>query len=124
MATRQSSLNAQYEYRRTPRGKFVQLRANAKHRNIEFLLTEQEFLDVQDQPCTYCGSDLPEASYGLDRKDSTLGYTKDNVVPCCGPCNRIKGESLTHNEMIVAMRAVMKYRGCSSVLGERRTCTA
>lgn len=27
---------------------------------------------------------------GLDRIDSSLGYTYGNVVPCCGECNGMK----------------------------------
>lgn len=47
---------------------------------------------------------------GLDRTDNSKGYLIKNVVPCCGICNSIKGSNLTHSEMIVAMRAVMKLR--------------
>jgi hypothetical protein len=34
----------------------------------------------------------------------------DNVVPCCGPCNRIRGIALTPDEMLIAMKAVLKFR--------------
>lgn len=61
------------------------------------------------QPCHYCGSkgsntfkdvdkkhkrkisDLVIKYNGLDRLDSSRGYTVDNVVPCCWNCNRAKG---------------------------------
>jgi hypothetical protein len=28
----------------------------------------------------------------LDRTNSKRGYTKENVVPCCCGCNRVRGE--------------------------------
>jgi hypothetical protein len=28
---------------------------------------------------------------GIDRKDNSLGYKLDNVVPCCSWCNKMKG---------------------------------
>lgn len=54
------------------------------------------------KPCFYCGGDVSNKykSYrktggtllynGLDRIDSHLGYTKDNVVTCCRRCNIMK----------------------------------
>lgn len=50
--------------------------------------------------CHYCGSKLNSTGYGLDRKDSNKGYTKDNVVTCCGMCNRTKNCYLSYEEMI------------------------
>lgn len=45
--------------------------------------------------CYYCGCAPQMTSYGvymlgLDRRDNTRGYEKDNVVPCCGRCNVMK----------------------------------
>ena len=41
--------------------------------------------------CFYChGSVKVSAGYHVDRINSNVGYTWDNVVPCCAPCNRIK----------------------------------
>lgn len=76
---------------------------------IEFAITEDEFRTLSQQTCHYCGT-LPESTTrkgtkgkcktgdsfsifvynGLDRKDSSKGYTLDNVVPCCGTCNHAK----------------------------------
>jgi 5-methylcytosine-specific restriction endonuclease McrA len=64
--------------------------------------------------CTYCGNSsedlhrlaIPNVrtgkryeSIGVDRPDNSKPYTIDNIVPCCGPCNSIKGTVLTKAEM-------------------------
>ena len=102
--------NSDAKYKRTPKGQFAYLKTRAKARNIEVTLTEQEFLETRGQNCCYCNDPLPEVGYGLDRIDSVKGYTADNIVPCCGVCNRIKGDDLTHEEMVVAMKAILLYR--------------
>jgi len=72
-----------------------------QRRNKEFLLTLDEFKEITSKKCHYCGCDPSMMSYkngkdqmyihnGIDRINSTLGYMKDNVVPCCGLCNMMK----------------------------------
>jgi len=75
----------------------------AKQRELVFDLSSDQFRDLIQQPCFYCGNatvietsfmSLPYAySYvsGLDRKDNSIGYTEQNVVPCCWTCNKMKG---------------------------------
>lgn len=38
------------------------------------------------KPCFYCGT---PNSGGLDRKNSSLGHSLRNVLPCCEKCNNI-----------------------------------
>lgn len=76
-------------------------RSGAKHRNLEWNLTEEQFANLINKNCFYCG-ELPSkrqsVSYktdyelvnGIDRIDSTKGYTIDNCVPCCSKCNLMK----------------------------------
>jgi hypothetical protein len=71
-------------------------------RGLEFSLTKDEFRELTKQNCFYCnvepkqiatstGRSYGEYIYnGIDRIDSSKGYTKDNVVPCCGFCNVAK----------------------------------
>lgn len=61
---------------------------NAKKRNLEFLLTKNQFYNLTAQPCCYCG-DL-QGHNGIDRVDSSKGYTVDNCVSCCSRCNIMK----------------------------------
>lgn len=47
---------------------------------------ETETKPLENQ-CVYCGS---MDKIGIDRVDSTVGYTDDNSVPCCSQCNFMK----------------------------------
>ena len=65
------------------------------------------------QTCHYCG--LPQDAItkvgmtsqikrpvkymGVDRLDSSVGYTPSNMVPCCFSCNRIKSDRFSAAEM-------------------------
>ncbi len=101
------------KYKRTLKGQYGSLKARAKKRDIEVTLTYDEFVSVRSSgKCTYCDRDLPTDSIGhcIDRKDNATGYTVENSVPCCGDCNKVKSDVLTHEEMIVAMKAVMQHR--------------
>ena len=73
----------------------------AKARNHEFSLSKDEFQKLTSEICHYCGNEpsqimsMPQSNgdyvyNGLDRKDNNLGYTFDNIVPCCWECNKIK----------------------------------
>jgi hypothetical protein len=66
------------------------------------------------QPCFYCGGPLNPTGVGLDQKIPGAGYTKENAVPCCWNCNRIKLDIYSADEMQVigkAIAAVMAARG-------------
>jgi len=73
----------------------------AKQRGHVFKLTDEEFLKITKQNCYYCGAKPNNTIHkkthngeyvynGIDRIDNTKGYTIDNVVPCCHPCNQAK----------------------------------
>lgn len=71
-----------------------------KRKNIEMVLTDEEFLSLVKSDCAYCGEPWKNQYRrvnrwtvnmgGIDRKDNTRGYTVDNCVPCCKDCNTIK----------------------------------
>jgi hypothetical protein len=79
-------------------------RRGARDRGLSWELTGEEFDELTSQDCTYCGSapgtvahcegrNSGEFTYnGLDRVDSGLGYTLENVVTCCQICNRAKSD--------------------------------
>jgi hypothetical protein len=72
----------------------------ATKRNLEFNLSKEEFLYLTKQNCFYDGVEPHQiiktrnnGDYvynGIDRIDSSKGYTIDNCVPCCGRCNEAK----------------------------------
>lgn len=84
---------------------FCKYQASAKSRNLEFSLTKGQFWGLITQTCFYCGESpvqvcriggadrTDEFLYnGVDRLDSSLGYTVENCAPCCSFCNRGKME--------------------------------
>jgi len=85
------------------RYRFNKYLSGARSRNLDFSLSEDEFLTVAMGDCNYCGSKPIEqrgsnnttgsgfVANGIDRVDSALGYTISNVVPCCRVCNMAKG---------------------------------
>jgi hypothetical protein len=71
----------------------------------------EKFLEIignGNEKCHYCHAPLQwtkhnvdvgrSGGHHLDRKDSRLGYTARNVVPCCWPCNNIKSNRLTYEQ--------------------------
>lgn len=76
---------------------------NAKHKGLEFSLTDEQCFTLFESDCFYCGEPpvertIPKASTpyyanGIDRKDSDMGYLTNNVVPCCTFCNYTKNKT-------------------------------
>lgn len=70
--------------------------SGARARSINFEITYDEYKDLTDGPCHYCGTDDNagpngnEIRMGLDRFDNDVGYTYSNLVRCCHTCNRAK----------------------------------
>ena len=81
------------------KGRFVVAKAQAIHLGREWTVSKEDFEEFVTKPCDYCGESLPESGSGLDRKDSSLHYTIDNVVPCCTRCNKMKNQYLSYDEM-------------------------
>ena len=80
-------------------------------KNYELTILLPKYIELINSGCFYCNSDLlNETGAGLDRLDNNKGYIIDNVVPCCGKCNQIRNVHLTSDEMLVAIKAVMKYK--------------
>jgi hypothetical protein len=60
---------------------------NARKRNIDFLITKEEFKEIILNDCDYCGD---KNSCGIDRVENDLGYILENCVSCCSKCNYAK----------------------------------
>lgn len=83
---------------------FTNYRQSAKRRNLDFKITKQDFLEMRQKPCFYCGGE-PSGRIitnkqgqkrglwnGLDRIDNNRNYTIENLVPCCSMCNKMKSK--------------------------------
>lgn len=82
----------------------------ARKKSLAFDLTFQDFLQLTQQNCFYCGVEpyfikfdrrfkhqAPFIYNGIDRIDSTNGYCLDNVRTSCARCNYAKN-SMTEDE--------------------------
>jgi hypothetical protein len=79
---------------------------NARKRKLVYSLDYDVVKCLIHSPCFYCG-ELPSSTLilettkeemlynGIDRIDSSLGYIKNNCVPCCKYCNRAKSDMST-----------------------------
>lgn len=88
---------------------YSRYKANAKYRKLEFSIDLVTFSNTVMSNCHYCET-IPNqvvvskhgASLkynGVDRKDPSIGYTIDNVLPCCSICNYMKLD-FTYEEFI------------------------
>lgn len=90
----------------------VQYKANATRRELVWLLSDTEALQLSQLNCFYCGikplgvwgSGCRNTSLlakqnglylanGIDRKNNDLGYTLANCVACCRECNKAKNNT-------------------------------
>jgi len=76
-------------------------RNGAKKRNLEFTITEEEFDNTIMKDCYICGKKpLPHKhTNGIDRYDNSIGYTIENIRPCCKECNFFK-KDFAYNDII------------------------
>ena len=99
-------------FRNTLRGRFSILKSGANARNIPCILTFEQYSEIAGTgTCFYCSDGLPLMGGGLDRKNSSEGYSAGNCVPCCTACNTIRGKDLiSHSEMIEVANLLKKLR--------------
>lgn len=95
----------------TPRGKWVSYRGQSKRRGLVFELARPDFDSLVLGDCHYCGSAGPG---GIDRQDSTLGYTLSNCVSCCAVCNTAKND-LSLDQFYAWIRKVAARLPCDCI---------
>lgn len=93
----------------------------ARHRSLEFSITDSEFRNLTSSNCHYCNArparlSAPDKSTngsyiynGIDRKDNSIGYVTSNCVSCCWDCNNLKG-SRSYNDFINMIRKIYDNR--------------
>jgi hypothetical protein len=81
--------------------RFNHYRNSAKHRNLIWDLSYDQFVSLLYSDCSYCGSPPnlnvtiqkhSQLVNGVDRADNTKGYHPENCVPCCRICNSAKSD--------------------------------
>jgi len=64
----------------------------AEERGLPFNITQEQWNWLTRSPCYLCGYQDAHG-IGLDRLDNTIrSYTFENIRPCCGSCNSMKGD--------------------------------
>jgi hypothetical protein len=82
---------------------YCQYRNRAIKKQLEFLLTSDDFNVIIKNDCFMCGKKTGQHhENGIDRMNNTKGYTLENVNACCCECNFIKKDYL-YEELINKM---------------------
>lgn len=84
-------------YKLQPKYKYRLYIDRAIERGYAFDLSYDEFMLYWNKPCYYCNNEI--TTIGLDRVDNNIGYSVNNIVPCCTTCNRMK-MTLSQNDFI------------------------
>ncbi|GAQ90994.1 hypothetical protein KFL_007120010, partial [Klebsormidium nitens] len=75
-------------------GEYNGYQCSARKRGIPFELSPSDFQEKLAGDCYICGkANSATHNNGLDRVDSSLGYTFDNVRTACGDCNYMKADT-------------------------------
>jgi hypothetical protein len=98
------------------RQSWTEAKIRSKEKEMEFSIIWEKWPYMCLQPCEYCG--IEALSYeksegwpnvnGIDRIDSNRGYTLDNVVTCCGTCNRMKMDH-TQQEFFEQAKRIVEH---------------
>lgn len=87
-------------------------------RDLTMPITYEKFVDQTIRPCFYCNLFSENRYNGVDRYDNKLGYTDDNVRPCCTNCNMMKND-YNPNAFIDKIDAIVSYKSTGeSKMGE------
>ena len=100
----------------------TQYRNNARARSIDWALSSEEFEELVSRDCFYCGTppaELPlhpswkthstARANGIDRSDSSVGYTVDNCRTCCSLCNQMKSDRPAETYIAQAIRVAGRF---------------
>lgn len=99
----------------------------ANRRGLEFSLTYEQFEDLVQRNCFYCGvrpQTILKAKWldgtftynGIDRLDNARGYVEGNVAACCGTCNRAK-RTMSVDEFLSWVDRVYEHKQPKKLFG-------
>ena len=120
------------EQRRMLNSRLHSYKSGANRRGFDWELSYEQFYEIVIKDCVYCGEEAKDINYfenapslqkespnrdwskytikfnGVDRVDSSLGYSVDNCVPCCTKCNRAKSD-MTFDEFKLHIKRVYEW---------------
>ncbi len=91
----------------------------ARHRGIDWALTDELARKLFSDRCFYCGSE-PQTAYaatrcngrfvynGIDRVDNKIGYISSNCVTACEICNFMKG-TMSPEKFLAHVRKISSH---------------
>lgn len=116
--------NRAYRRSRPEMTRWNSLKSSSKERGMPMLITKEEFyqwFNSQERKCHYC--DLVDLSldsplsknkmpitFTVDRMDSRLPYSVENIVMACWTCNDYKGAIFSHDEWLEIAQKYMKQK--------------
>lgn len=89
---------------------------SARERDLEFDLEFEDFINLVEASCYYCGLSPNRPHYrhpdylsnGIDRMYNDKGYVLDNCVPCCWVCNQAKG-TMDYDEFTSWLEKIVEH---------------
>ncbi len=95
----------------SPRLTYKRYEIDTKNREMDFLLTEEEYKTLLAGDCYLCGLQNGEGhENGIDRMDASIrSYHFDNCRPCCGHCNVMK-KAMTREEFTEKCKQIYEHR--------------
>lgn len=109
---------------------FGAYKRSARHREIAWKLTKDEFLALVQNNCYYCGvppcrvfqikSSTEFVCNGIDRVNNDLGYVLSNCVSCCKICNYAK-RSMSISEFLEWIKRVYIFAFRKEMNSETKT---
>lgn len=93
--------------------RFGYLKRMAKMRSLSFNISKEHYAFLVSSGCFYCSKQTlgVEMGGGLDRINNAKGYTEDNVLPCCGFCNKARGIFWSVEEFKLIRETIADFRG-------------
>ncbi len=95
---------------------------NGRGEPFPVLFSYADFVNfTKTKECHYCDSPInwteynvaksKTQAYNLDRKDPSVGYSKENCVVCCPRCNRAKSNHFTYEEWMQIGALIRRWHG-------------
>uniref|UniRef100_A0A6G6AB97 Uncharacterized protein n=1 Tax=Borely moumouvirus TaxID=2712067 RepID=A0A6G6AB97_9VIRU len=95
-------------YNTSIKNKYTMYQYYAKIKGYNFELTKDEFKNLVESDCYYCGCQREKYLNGIDRLNNNEGYNIENTVTACKICNNMKN-SLNESTFILMCAHITTY---------------